>query len=513
MIPFKRVAGGVSLVALGGLLALGATRIHFTLDRPAQAAPPAPATMQPALPPPSPAQVADARAFSRTFAQVAEQLKPSVVAIFVEKGGHPVPMKRLHRQMGPQQNPFEGTPFEHFFGNGMSPFGGDGELQMETPKQVGAGSGVVIDARGYILTNNHVVDGADKIKVKFADGHEVKATLQGADPKTDLAIVKVTGGDLVPARFGDSEKLQVGEWVIAIGNPYGFDHTVTVGVISAKGRGLGAGPYEDYLQTDAAINPGNSGGPLVSLDGEVVGINTAIQGIGTMIGFAIPSSMARPIAEQLIAGGRVHRPYIGIAMQDVTPELAAGLGAGAPQKGAIVGTVEPSSPAGRAGLQPGDVIVTVDGREVAGSRAVQKAVLAKALKQAVALGVWRNGARLSLSAITAEHPGDAQGEKLAQGDEPNGQGKLGVELQSLTPELAQRLGVDEARGAVVAAVAPNSPAAEAGVRQGDVIVEVDRHAVASAEDATRALRTPRQGGHLLRVRRGDGALFVVVPTA
>ncbi len=351
----RRVLGGAAIFATGALLTLGATRIHVTLDHPAQAAPPA--AMAPALPPPTPSQVADARAFSRTFAQVAEQLKPSVVAIFVEKGGGPAQMRRFHQRRGPQmqqQNPFEGTPFEHFFGNGP---GFDEDSPMEMPKQVGAGSGVVIDARGYILTNNHVVDGADKIKVKFADGREVKGTLQGADPKTDLAVVKVDNGSLTPARFGDSERLQVGEWVIAIGNPYGFDHTVTVGVISAKGRGLGAGPYEDYLQTDAAINPGNSGGPLVSLDGEVIGINTAIKGVGTMIGFSIPSSMARPIAEQLIQTGHVKRPYIGITMQDVTPELQTGLGPNAPQKGAIVGQVLPDSPAARAGVQPGDVIV------------------------------------------------------------------------------------------------------------------------------------------------------------
>ena len=192
------------------------------------------------------------------------------------------------------------------------------------PKQVGAGSGVVFDAKGLIITNNHVVEGADVIKVRFADRHEEKATVVGTDPKTDVAVIKVGGPTLTPAKFGDSDKLQVGEWVLAIGNPYGFDHTVTVGVISAKGRyGIGAGPYEDFLQTDAAINPGNSGGPLVNLDGEVIGINTAIRGIGTMIGFAIPSTMVKPVAQQLVKDGHVHRPFLGIHMQDITPELAA----------------------------------------------------------------------------------------------------------------------------------------------------------------------------------------------
>jgi serine protease Do len=272
--------------------------------------------------------------------------------------------------------------------------------------------------------------------------------------------------------------------------------------------------YEDYLQTDAAINPGNSGGPLVSLDGEVIGINTAIKGIGTMIGFAIPSSMAKPIVEQLIATGHVRRPYLGILMQDVTPELQKGLGRGAPAKGALVGQVEASSPAARSGLQPGDVIESVDGLAVEGSKAVQKAVLGKHVDQKLQLKVWRAGRELELAATTVQYPGDTNDRKLAAKEDGGGRGKLGVELQSLTPELAERLGVSrELRGAVVAEVKPGSPAEEAGVQEGDVIVEVDQQRVASAEDASRVLRGSRQGGHLLRVRRGDGALFVVVPAA
>jgi serine protease Do len=518
----------IGLVGVGAAATLALTQLHVTVgNQPAKAAPasapgqggggstPAGGTMRPSLPPPSPAQVADARAFSRTFAQVAEQLKPSVVSIMVEKGGHAGPaMHHFQRRGGGRggPNPFQGTPFEHFFQFGGP---GDGDEEM-TPKQVGAGSGVVIDPRGYILTNNHVVDGADVIKVRFADGHEAKGTIQGTDPKTDLAVVKVNEKSLVAAKLGDSEKLQPGEWVIAIGNPYGFDHTVTVGVVSAKGRsGLGAGPYEDFIQTDAAINPGNSGGPLVNLDGEVVGINTMIRGVGTMIGFAIPSNMARPIEQQLIASGTVRRPYLGILMQDVTPELRAGLGGGAPEHGALVGQVEDGSPAARAGLQTGDVIVKVDGRPVEGSKAVQKAVLATSLGAKVNLDVWRAGKAMTIAATTAEHPGDRDEKRLASGSDEGdaGHGRLGIELQSLTPDVAEQLGVKEKQGAVVAGVRPDSPAAEAGLREGDVIVEVDRHKVASAEEAQRALHGSRQGGHLLRVKRGEGALFLVVPAA
>ena len=519
----------VALVGMGAALAIGATRVHVSFDGAhAKAAPTAPATMQPSLPPPSPAQVNDARSFSRTFAQVAEQLKPSVVSIVVEKGGHrdSAPMVRRFRGhggggspfLGPggsggQEGPGAGNPFERFFG--MPPGGDDEEGGGGMGKQVGAGSGVVIDPRGYILTNNHVIEGADVIKVQFADGHQVKGKLAGADPKTDLAVVKVEEKNLTAAKFGDSDKLQPGEWVIAIGNPYGFDHTVTVGVISAKGRhGIGGGPYEDFLQTDAAINPGNSGGPLVNLDGQVIGINTAIRGIGTMIGFSIPSSMARGVAQQLIDGGRVHRPYLGILMQDVTPELAGSLGAGAPGKGAIVDQIEGDAPAAKAGLQPGDVIVKVDGLEVDGSKAVQKAVLAKTLGQKVTLDLWRGGKMLQIAATTAERKEDEDKRLAAGHDDQDGagrHGKLGIELQSLTPELAERLGVSEKAGAVIAGVRPDSPAAELGLREGDVILEVDRQRIANAEQAAKALAGARQGGHLLRVKRGDGAMFVVVP--
>ena len=502
----------VALLGAGVLAGVAATQMHVSFGT-SQASASPPATMQPSMPPPTPSQISDARAVSRTFQQVAEQLKPSVVAIVVEKGGRAGPAAhRFGRGPGGQggPNPFGGTPFEHFFRFG------DGEDGPDMGKQVGAGSGVVIDGRGYILTNNHVIDGADVIKVRFADGHEARGTVAGTDPKTDLAIVKVTEKNLVAAKFGDSDKLQPGEWVIAIGNPYGFDHTVTVGVISAKGRfGIGGGQYEDYLQTDAAINPGNSGGPLVNLDGEVIGINTAIKGIGTMIGFAIPTSMARQISAQLIDGGRVRRPYLGILMQDLSPELQRGLGGGAPDRGAIVSQLEEGSPAAKSGLQPGDVITRVDGHGVDGSKAVQRAVLSKALGQAVALEVWRGGKTLTLSAVTAENPSDKSEKRVAGNDAEGGpaeRGKLGIQLQTLTPELAQRLNMPGARGAVVAGVRPDGPAAEAGLREDDIVVEVDRQKIGTADEAVKLLQAKREGGHLLRVKRGEGALYIVIPT-
>ncbi|MEW5847303.1 MAG: Do family serine endopeptidase [Myxococcota bacterium] len=442
------------------------------------------------LPPPSPAQVADARELSRTFSQVASQVGPSVVRISIEKA---VAM----------MSPFRGTPLERFFGD-------DGEGPSQ--KQQGTGSGVVIDDRGHILTNNHVVEGADRVKVSFLDGKTVDGKVVGTDPRSDLAVIKVDGVKVHPAKLGDSENMLVGEWTIAIGNPFGLDHTVTVGVLSAKNRSLlGGGRYEDFLQTDASINPGNSGGPLVNLNGEVIGINTMIAGIGTGIGFAVPTSMARPIAEQLIREGKVRRAYLGILMQDLTEELQKGLGKDAPSAGALVAQVQDDSPAQKAGIKPGDVIVGVDGTKADSSKSVQRTVLSKKIGQKLELRVWREGKERVVAVTTGELP-EQRGEEMAA--RPNGGGgksKLGIGLQNLTPELAERLGLPRAtKGAVVSSLVPGAPAAEAGMQEGDVIVEVNGKAVQSAEEAVRALRESRPQGHMVRVRRGEGALYLVI---
>ncbi|MGZ3429346.1 MAG: Do family serine endopeptidase, partial [Polyangia bacterium] len=389
------------------------------------------------------------------------------------------------------------------------------------PKQKGLGSGVVIDKKGYILTNNHVVDDADDVKVTFVDGKTVTGKVVGTDPHTDIAVVKVDGVPVQPAKIGDSDKLQVGEWVIAIGNPFGLDHTVTVGVLSAKSRSgfQGGGHFEDFLQTDASINPGNSGGPLVNLDGEIIGINTMIAGIGTGIGFAVPSSMFKSVAEQLIQNGKVRRPYIGIRMQELTPEMAKSLGKSAPEKGALVAAVEPGSPADKAGAKAGDVIVAVNGKNVDASKDVQRTIISGKVGNKVDVTVWRDGQTVHLTPTTAELPGDER--QASRGGESGGgatnnaqKAKLGLGLSSMTPMLAERLGADpKIRGAVITSVREGSPAQEAGLQQGDVIVEVDRKPVQSADDAVKTLANDRAGGHLVRVRRGDVALFVVIPAA
>jgi len=503
----RNVVGGLALVSLGAAAAVATSHVQIHWGPTAMAAPVVQAEVKPALPPPSKEQISDARMLSRTFAQVASQLSPSVVRISITKGGG-TNHKIIHRG-----NPFEGTPFERFFGDD------DDNFQGPQPKQRGLGSGVVIDKKGYILTNNHVVEGADDVKVSFVDGRTVPGKVVGTDPSTDIAVVKVDGVSVQPAKIGDSEKLQVGEWVIAIGNPFGLDHTVTVGVLSARGRSgfQGGSHFEDFLQTDASINPGNSGGPLVNLDGEIIGINTMIAGMGTGIGFAVPSSMFKPVAEQLIQTGHVHRPYIGIRMQPVTPEVAKGLGNGAPSSGALVAQVEPGSPADKAGAKPGDVITTVAGKTMKDPADVQRTIFSGKVGNKVDVTVWRDGKTVHLWPTTAEFPGDDKMASREGGGEHNGnaqKAKLGLGLSSMTPMLAERIGVDpKVKGAVITSVRDGSPAQEAGLQQGDVIVEVDRKPVASADDAVKTLGSNRAGGHLVRVRRGDAALFVVIPQA
>jgi serine protease Do len=505
-----RIAAGCAIVlGTGGLL--GCEQAHCAPNTQA-VAPAQPGANAP--PRPSPAKVAEARDLGSTFAQVASQVSPSVVRISVSKRVAP-----SRRSGGPGApfggnpgnpfggNPFEGSPFDRFFDNQER---GNRE---RAPRLRGMGSGVVIDDQGHILTNNHVVEDVDEAKVTFIDGKTVAGKVIGTDPKSDLAVIQVSGVSVTPAKLGNSEKMQVGQWVMAIGNPFGLDHTVTVGVLSAKNRaGFQSGQFEDFLQTDASINPGNSGGPLVNVDGEVIGVNTMIAGIGTGLGFAVPSSMAQPIADQLIHTGKVTRPFLGIVMQTLTPELRESLGSDAPQRGALVSDVQPGSPAERAGIKPGDIVTSVDGAPVDASQAVQRIILGKKVGQKVELTLWRNGKTVHLAAVTQTLPGSDREEarRAATPDEGEdaGHSKLGLRLQSVTPEVAQRLGVGkDLKGAVVAQVQPDSPAAEAGVQEGDVIVEVDRQPVASATDAARALAA-RSGGHLLRLKRGDGALYV-----
>lgn len=434
---------------------------------------------------------------SDAFAEVAARLAPSVVRITTTV--------RSSESLA-SGNPFDGTPFERFF---------DEFRQAPQAPRVrqGTGSGVVIDREGHILTNHHVVADADEVRVTFVDGRETVGKVVGNDPATDLAMIKVDEGELTPAQFGDVDRMQVGEWVVAIGNPFGLDHSVTVGVLSAKERfGFAPGQLEDFLQTDASINPGNSGGPLVNLRGEVIGINTMIAGLNTGVGFAVSASMARPVATQLIRHGKVIRPYVGILMQPLTSQLREALGNEAPESGALVAQVQQGSPAARAGIEPGDVVVRVDGVATDDSRDVQQAVLRHEVGEQVGFTLWRGGRQVEVSVRTEELPGTAEG-RSERSDQPGDtSAQLGISLQTLSPELARQAGVASAtRGALVTQVRPGSRAQEAGLRQGDVIVEIDRQAVTTAEAAASRLGAARENGHLLRILRGSGAQYLVIP--
>jgi serine protease Do len=371
------------------------------------------------------------------------------------------------------------------------------------------GSGFIINPDGYLVTNNHVVDGATDIRVKLADGRELGAKIVGRDSKTDLALLKIEATGLPVVPLGDSSALQVAEPVMAIGNPFGLAQTVTTGIVSATGRVIGEGPYDDFIQTDASINPGNSGGPLINARGQAVGINTAIfsQSGGSIgIGFAIPINLAKSVVAALAEHGHVVRGWLGVAVQPLTPELAKALDVVASQ-GALVSAVTPGSPAMQAGLRPGDVITAYDGRKVGRTEDLPRAVAETPVGREVPLTVLRDGKTVSLMARIArlEEPVERV---AATGEMGSG---LGVAVQPLTPALARELGLSEIQGLLVRAVEDGSPASTVGLAAGDVIVEVDRQPVQSAADLKQVVDKHRGGPPiLLLVHRNGESVFVAV---
>lgn len=426
------------------------------------------------------------------FVEVARKVLPSVVSIRSERTVTVTPGEGFGKDF------FKGTPFEDFFKG----FGGPPSKQ----KQRGEGSGVIVDSRGYILTNYHVVGEAEKITVRLYDQREFKGTIQGVDPKTDLAVIHVEAENLPAAVLGDSDKLQVGEWAIAIGSPFGLQETVTVGVISAKGRsGLGTGTYEDFIQTDASINPGNSGGPLVNIRGEVVGINAMIIQPGQGIGFAIPINLAKTIMTQLITHRKVIRPWVGIGLQDLTEDLVKSFNL-KDKEGVLINQVFEGSPAEKAGLKPGDIVTDVDGTKVKSSQELVKEVLKKAVGQEIRLGIVREGNRLEVSLITAQMPDEPRKQRGLEGEKREW---FGLKVRELTPETARELGLSKVEGVVIEAVEPGSPAQELGLRRGDVILEVNRQRVRNEEDYRKAMeKVVPEKGALLLVSRGGSTFFV-----
>src|SRR5574341_2134266 len=432
------------------------------------------------------------------FVQMVQAVRPAVVNIATTQR----PPSQEGRR-GPQVPPSFRGPLRDFFGEDFFErfFG-----QQPPREQHSLGSGVIVDKRGYILTNNHVVEQADQIEIRLADKRKFQATIVGRDPKTDLAVVKIdAGSDLPVASLGDSNTIRIGEWAIAIGNPFGLDQTVTVGVISAVGRSdVGITTYEDFIQTDASINPGNSGGPLVNIQGEVIGINTAIVATGQGIGFAIPISMAREIKDRLIAQGRVVRGWLGVGIQELTEELASQFGV-KPEEGVLVGNVMPGGPAERGGLETGDIIQEFNGTRIANVHQLQREVAQSTVGSQAQVKVLRGKNPLMLTIVLGEQPAD-----LAAATEPappssKAADRFGLAVQDLTPDLRDQLGLKEGEGIVVSGVEVAGPAARAGIRSGEVIVEANREPVRTVRDFARILTRLRPGENLLLLVRRDGS--------
>jgi serine protease Do len=433
---------------------------------------------------------------SKGFEGVAKEVQGAVVNINTEQ--------IIHNAMAPLED-----PFRNFFG-GQDPFAPFTRQMPRDLKQKSLGSGFLVDPSGYILTNNHVVEHASSIKVKLDDGRVMDAKVVGTDPQTDIAVLKINGSGFSTLRLGNSDQVKVGDWVLAFGSPFGLQKTMTAGIISAKGRVIGAGPYDNFLQTDAAINPGNSGGPLVDLNGEVVGINTMIasdNGSFQGIGFAIPASMASKVYSQLVKTGKVTRGWLGVTIQSLTPELAKSFNL-APEKGVLIADVNTDSPAARAGLQSGDVVIEYNGRELHNSNDLSLAVAETQVGVPARLKVLRNGKEMAFDVKVGERPAEAS-EQTAPSRSSQERGKLGVTVEDITPEIARQMRLPSAVGALVTEVRPGSPSEEAGLQPGDVIRGINQATINNASDLVAATRDLKGGDTVrLRVVRNGQTLFL-----
>ena len=432
-----------------------------------------------------------------SFADLADDVKHAVVNISTTQIVKGSPLRPFVGPDSPFKDFFGEEFFKRFFGN----------IPEEGMKTHALGSGVLIDDKGFILTNNHVVEKAEEIKIKFENGKEYDAQVVGRDPKTDLALIKVkVDGDLPkPAKLGDSDSVRVGDWVIAVGNPFGLGHTVTQGIISAKGRMIGAGPYDDFLQTDAAINPGNSGGPLCNMNGEVIGINTAIVAQGQGIGFAIPVNVAKELLPQLRTG-KIVRGWLGVMIQDITPELAKSFDL-KESEGVLVADIVEGAPAEKSGLKRGDVIVSMDGKKTGDAHTLSRTVASTKPGTKVAFGVIRNGKKLDIPVVIGTMPEEGQAPAQTRKET-----SWGMSVQNLTPEMAERFGWDQdERGVVITDVQPGSSAAEQRLRPGDLIKEVNRQRIQNLRDYNQAMQKAKKDeGLLLLVKRGESTFYVAL---
>ncbi|MFB9950873.1 DegQ family serine endoprotease [Rhizobium puerariae] len=454
-----------------------------------------------------------------SFAPVVAADKPAVVTITTTMK----PQNVSSDDSSPfgDDSPFD-EQFRQFFGQQGIPIPRQMPQQRQTPRAEALGSGFVITTDGYIVTNNHVIDNATSIKVTLDDGTELPAKLIGADPKSDLAVIKIAPNKpLATIAWGDSDKLKAGDQILAIGNPFGIGTTVTAGIVSARGRDLHSGPYDDFIQIDAPINHGNSGGPLVDVEGKVVGINTAIyspNGGSVGVGFAIPSDQAQQVVAKLMKDGSIAHGFIGVQIQPVTADVASAIGLDKPE-GALVANVSDNTPSARAGVETGDVITALGGQAVKSPRDLSRMVADLAPGTSENLTVWRQGQSKELSITIG---GNQDGQKQASADKgehssPAAQRipTIGVGLADITPDVRQALNLPRREsGAVVESVAPDKPAADAGLQPGDVIISVNRQAVKSAREAKAAVAEAGKTGRksvLLLIQRGDNQTFVAVP--
>jgi serine protease Do len=433
-----------------------------------------------------------AKPVSPDFVELAKKNEPAVVNISTTK------VVNSSTQSGLPYGNREPDPFQDFFGR----FFNQAPSHPHTVRSLG--SGFIISDDGYILTNYHVIAGADEIKVKLSDSREFKATVKGGDEKLDLALLKVDVKDHLPvAPLGDSDALQVGEWVMAIGNPFGLGQTVTAGIVSAKGRIIGSGPYDDFIQTDASINPGNSGGPLFNSMGEVIGINTAIVAGGQGIGFAIPINMAKEILPQLKSKGKVTRGWFGVAVQAVTPELAKSFGL-KEQRGVLISQVMKDSPAEKAGLKTGDIITEFDGKPINEMHELPRIAANLPVGKKALVKIIRNG-KVEEKTVLIEKMKDEEESAASV------QSKLGFTATGLDRAVAERMGINQSNGVVVAQVNPGSAAEEAGMAAGDIIAQIDNTPIGTMEDFNRVIESHKSGDFLrILLRRGNSSLFVAL---
>jgi len=486
-----------ALLTGGLLLAAGVTVIHS-----------ARASDQPAAKSKPLGLIVDDHALARdarsgvSYAEVVKRVMPSVVKVEVTTAG-----KETSVQMpGMQMDPF----FRQFFG---LPFGG-GQQRIFTPPTHGLGSGVIVTKDGYILTNNHVVDDADKVKVTLQDGREFTAKVIGKDKESDVAVVKIDAHDLPAITLADSSKIEVGDVVLAVGNPFGLAQTVTMGIISATGRAaMNDLKYQDFIQTDAAINPGNSGGALVDTDGRLIGINTAIfsrSGGSEGIGLAIPTDLAREVMVSLVKNGKVTRGYLGVGVQPLTGALARQFDLKT-DKGALIDEVVPNSPAAKAGLRSGDVILQFNGKPIPDGRRLQLAVADTAPGEKIPMRIWRDGEAKTVDVLVKEMPGQEQLAKNDSSESSSNDTLNGVAVTDLNPETRRQYSVDpKIQGAVVTQVDPTSAAADAGLKEGEVIMEINKHPVRSADDAVRLTTNVKDKITLLHVWSANGSHYLVV---